>query len=113
MKLQDFSNELRKDPYFVIAELQLKLEEANARIAELEAQTRWIPVSERLPEKSGGCSVTIPATDPNKKCVIGATFYKHKKIPGGYFMSGINGVDITRYVIDWMPLPPPPEAQND
>lgn len=89
------------------------IELLRARIIELEAQTRWIPVGERLPEKSVGCSVTIPSTDPNKKCVIVATFFKNKNLPGGYFMSGINGVDITRYVIDWMPLPQPPEAQND
>lgn len=78
--------------------------DANTRIAELEAERRWIPVSERLPEE-------------DKRVVL----YSH----------GVMAVGWGRYELDiwywecwddkwsswdtpthWMPLPEPPEVKQ-
>jgi ribosomal protein L37AE/L43A len=47
MNLQQFSDELRKNPEFVIAELQLKLDEANKKIAELTEKKTFCPNCEK------------------------------------------------------------------
>jgi len=71
-----------------------------ARIAELEAAQRWIPVSERLPEAN--------------KCVL---IYD----AGGNMTVDIlvksGGVEtyfwLPKYrILFWMPLPEPPEVEN-
>ena len=73
----------------------------NARIAELEAERRWIPVSERLPEAN--------------KCVL---IYD----AGGNMTVDIlvksGGVEtyfwLPKYrILFWMPLPEPPEVKNE
>lgn len=72
----------------------------NARIAELEAAQRWIPVSERLPEKQ---KLTIGFTDNSAYVFfeivnddeMGLVMYPYQNRKGT--------------VTHWMPLPTPPE----
>lgn len=69
-------------------------EHVTARIAELEAATRWIPVEERLPE-TFGCFLTL-AEDWVEQDYF---------TPEGHWLSGSN-------ITHWQPLPQPPEAQE-
>ena len=69
-----------------------------ARIAELEAQQRWIPVSERLPE---GRTVLVLKKDGSIS--IDTTY-----IDGGNYFWWKSGQS---KVTHWMPLPNPPEVK--
>lgn len=76
--------------------------ELRARIAELEAQTRWIPVSERLPEDN----VRVLIFDGNGVAEAKhALSVKQWKTPDGYYYHGL-GYD---WITHWMPFPEPPE----
>lgn len=109
MKLQEFSDELRKDPNFVIAELQLKVEALEAQLAALIEQTRWIPVGERLPEESDKVLVWMECPD----------LFIAPQDDFGYYINGewigdnTDSMVHSKNVTHWMPLPPPPEVQND
>ena len=70
------------------------------RIAELEAERRWIPVSERLPEDGE----FVLAWDDEIIEVL-----EYKNTFGG--ASFLNIADTTVYPTHWMPLPEPPEVQ--
>ena len=80
-----------------------ELKVANARIAELEAECRWIPVSERLPEKQ---KLTIGFTDNSAYVFfeivnddeMGLVMYPYQNRKGT--------------VTHWMPLPSTPEVQE-
>lgn len=67
-------------------------------IAELEAERRWIPVSERLPEKDGYYLVSDDH-DGVLSCefMTGRRFQPLWEVPG---------------VLYWMPLPEPPEVEQ-
>ena len=73
-----------------------------ARIAELEAERRWIPVSERLPE----AETRVLAATPTGYMEVDWRF-SEPIIDCGFanFFSLDN-------VTHWMPLPEPPEVQN-
>ena len=76
-----------------LMEGQLK---ANDRIAELEAERRWIPVSERLPEFGDVVLVCDSKGYVNKD-----------------FRYEADGKwKLTDFVRHWMPLPEPPEVQE-
>ncbi len=66
----------------------------NARIAELEAERRWIPVSERLPkEKQSVLALDRTGT---------AYHWEYSKCLSNIFVG---------YYTHWMPLPNPPEVK--
>ena len=73
----------------------------NARIAELEAERRWIPVSERLPERDGFYLVL-----ENVNQVAG--YYHWCKVFGWNTDGGRTNI---QSVTHWMPLPEPPEVK--
>ena len=76
------------------------------RIAELEAERRWIPVSERLPEDR----VTILAAFNNRE-ILTAKYYKYYSgfgsVENYWRIEGWHSGNVTH----WMPLPEPPEVQ--
>jgi len=70
-----------------------------ARIAELEAALRWIPVTERLPEK-------IKVVNVSDGICVGAGYVCNF---GDWILDG--KVDM-QSVTHWMPLPQPPEVKR-
>ena len=91
--------------YFDVVALidDLREENANltARIAELEEKQRWIPVSERLPEKYTPVWVTTTWGEQHSGNLTDDCWT-------GLFRDFREG-EITH----WMPLPPNPESPND
>ncbi len=76
----------------------------NARIAELEAAQRWIPVSERLPEVNEDVFTVVYDTNDGSTSV---SALKHHG-DGVWFIW-----DKGYYVVThWMPMPKLPEAQE-
>ena len=67
----------------------------NARIAELEAAQRWIPVSERLPEEKQ----SVLALDRTGT----AYHWEYSRSLSNIFVG---------YYTHWMPLPEPPEVKE-
>ena len=67
----------------------------NARIAELEAAQRWIPVSERLPEEKQ----SVLALDRTGT----AYHWEYSRSLSNIFVG---------YYTHWMPLPNPPEVKE-
>ena len=95
--------EINADELEHIAYLQtLEIQKLTARIAELEAAQRWIPVEERLPEKG---NLVIGITD-----YCGYVFFEIVDDDG-------QGIVLHPYrrcqgkVTHWMPLPNPPEVK--
>lgn len=75
-------------------------------ITALQNQPVWIPVSERLPEKSYGCLVTVMDCEPSTQ----TDFENILPYFVGYDGHGWNNADgekIPFEVIAWMPLPEP------
>jgi len=83
-----------------MAELRAENEQLNQRIAELEAAQRWIPVSERLPEGR-----TVLVFKKEGSISIDTTY-----IDGGNYFWWESGQS---KVTHWMPLPQPPEVNNE
>ena len=84
------------------------------QIKEALEQTRWIPVSEKLPEKNMPCLVSV-----GKLCFTEIAIYSdlmgtidHKIFYQGDY-GHENFVNITQYVIAWMPLPEPYKAESE
>ena len=89
-----------------------ELKAANARIAELEAERRWIPVGERLPELGQVVSV-IDMNDKDShldNLHQVAVWVELKGVKMFGFVTNTSWVssDVTH----WMPLPTPPEVQE-
>jgi len=90
-------------PYSEEEELARKIMQMHARIAELEAAQRWIPVSERLPKENAPVLVLT---------VLGGMFvdFIHGKsvVTGNPDFYELDIEDVTH----WMPLPKLPEVQE-
>ena len=83
----------------------LEMVEAINRSERLQKERRWIPVEERLPEKSvyvAALWAGLPeAPSPGEKVLV-----VRRGVPGWYLQ---NGVEMTAPT-HWMPLPPPPDC---
>jgi len=92
----------------------------NARIAELEAERRWIPVSERLPDIEDGDSkdYDVVLTYPFRRDVIVATWSydaldkTHRRRWFDCWSDEWGPDDITDYVTHWRERPTPPEVER-
>ena len=102
-------------------DMKLKLMEANINgytqglkdASSTEQKPKWIPVSERLPEKNMSCLVSA-----GKLLLTQIAIYSdlmgtidHKIFYQGDY-GHENFVDITEYVKAWMPLPEPYKAER-
>lgn len=103
---------------------QKDLDALKVAIKTLEQEPKWIPVSERLPEKKGDYLVTQKATfsDYVYMSVIGYALNLHdvdeydfadKKRPGWYEYDGEYGYYEIDNVVAWMPLPEPYKAESE
>ena len=73
----------------------------------IEAATQWIPVTERLPEKTGTYIVTTQTG-----AVTTARFYEARSIPAQMWREAYDrpaSWQSNRKVTHWMPLPEPPK----
>ena len=76
-------------------------------LKQLREQTRWIPVSERLPEKTGRYLITYCYRD---KIETQEAVYVEGEEDKWY---DITDIEITLAVIAWMPLPEPYNAESE
>lgn len=117
MALDSIADEIRaksKDDFIALCADESRSENPN----------KWIPVSERLPEKNGPYLVTQKATFTDY-VYISAIGYAHnlydvdeydfadKKRPGWYEYDSEWGYQELDGVIAWMPLPEPYKAESE
>jgi Protein of unknown function (DUF551). len=85
-------------------------------------QTRWIPVSERLPEKNGECLVTVSFHFCGEivfKCSFATDLHKVDEYEFPEHKCGFYGIDSEwgsyeiNDVIAWMPLPEPYKEESE
>jgi len=98
-------------PYAESVNYPAALTIACKRIAELEAERRWIPVTEALPEEDyfdgdnmGSRRVLVRYIEHPRKPIVGVEF--------GHFLNGRamdDRMNPIRRATHWMPLPEPPE----
>ena len=82
-----------------------------SRIAELEAERRWIPVGERLPEDGESVLIAVDSAFA-PYCHVYEAFH-HSAATQWATANGLyfHGVEYAR-VTHWMPLPEPPEVKE-
>lgn len=73
--------------------------------SELKEKTRWIPVTEKLPEKECDCLVTVRDRYTE---VVSCSYYPDMR--SKWFLDG--GGD-AKNVIAWMPLPEPYKLESE
>ncbi len=86
----------------------------NARIAELEAARRWVPVGERLPEDEGYFQVIVEGNYiADCHCFYVKTPFSGagRHFDAGWYPIGTNSK--INNVTHWQPLPAAPEAANE
>lgn len=68
--------------------------------------SKWIPVTERLPDSDGLVLIFAPSADPGKPLMQSAWYDPHPDGIGWSFLpkNWINAIT------HWMPMPPPPEG---
>ena len=86
----------------------------NKRTEPERPKGRWIPVTERLPEKHGGdyvCLLKFPnANKPFPYCLIWHAYGDNGYVNGPHFSDeGLDGMKVTH----WMPLPEPPKEDAE
>lgn len=86
----------------LLARARTDLPRLVALLREQIERDRWVPVSERLPERGGEYLVWPGAFVDSHS----AQFHALTKV---WTQSGINGT-VTQYVTHWRPLPVPPEV---
>lgn len=86
-----------------IQELRRQRDSLLQENAELREKQRWIPVSERLPDKDGNYLAVVSGDVINPPYVIIRIFYN------GHFVLFTEPYE-QRYVSHWMPLPETPEV---
>jgi hypothetical protein len=95
-------SKLPPEPPSILALIR-RLDELKARVAKLEAEVpRWIPVTERLPEKRGTYLVARGGW------MWSADFYP----PPNASWWDESGAHEFKAVTHWMPLPPAPEKMR-
>ena len=72
----------------------------------LEQEPRWIPVSERLPDKNMNCFVTL---ENGVVKVLGYSTTQRTTYPKGFYYvkDGFSWRQIQNPVVAWMPMPAP------
>lgn len=85
-----------------------KLQAAERRVAELEASTRWIPVSESLPPSNVHVNIVVDWEDGDDPASWAGFMADGKwRLPSSSFADGDEG-GIAGVVTHWQyPLPPP------
>lgn len=83
-------------------------------IKALEQEPKWIPVSERLPEKDMHCLVSVGKLYLTQIAIYSDLMgtIDHKIFYQGDYGYG-NFENITEYVKAWMPLPSPYKAESE
>jgi hypothetical protein len=81
-----------------ICHLLDEVEGMDNRVLRLKEAQRWVPVSERMPEKSGLCLAILDYKFC--QCV--------EAITGDWFVNSMQIHNVTH----WMPLPEPPEVEE-
>lgn len=75
-------------------------------VSKMETTTRWIPVTERLPEKSGSYLVCS-----DREAVYETRFYPKKHFQNGYIREAGFTKRGKTIITHWMPLPEPPKGE--
>ena len=83
-------------------------------IEALEQEPKWIPVSERLPEKNMVCLVAVGEFNLTQMAMYSDLMgtIDHKIFYQGDYGKE-NFANITQYVKAWMPLPKPYKAESE
>lgn len=101
-------DELKAANELITSELEtyrVTLADNEAYLMELSARVpRFTPVTDHLPEKTIAVIVAIETVIPGKYDAIGALFEVGKK-SWDYCFVTYKGVDITKYVFAWTPMP--------
>ena len=78
----------------------------------VEAELKWIPVTERLPEDNRGKQIIItldPSYGDGKRMVSRCAYFTH----GRFYSCESHGVYMNSAVKAWMPLPEPYEVKHE